>query len=161
MVYKQRFLLLVKFFEKISNFTDLSMNSNYLSNNHKQQTPFIKEVCNGGVACSLDGGWQATPSITKFLNFHDIFFLLQEVANSPDLDPTLTFNVGGLKSTRRASFGRRVSFSASTKIKEFRTDGPDLTTWNSTYEEERSNLNSDSSSQRSDSDVLADGENLV
>jgi hypothetical protein len=89
------------------------------------------------------------------------FFLLQEVANSPDLDPTLTFNVGGLKSTRRASFGRRVSFSASTKIKEFRTDGPDLTTWNSTYEEERSNLNSDSSSQRSDSDVLADGENLV
>ena len=82
--------------------------------------------------------------------------MLQEVANSPDLDPTLTFNVGGLKSTRRASFGRRVSFSASTKIKEFRTDGPDLTTWNSTYEEERSNLNSDSSSQRSDSDVLAD-----
>ena len=88
-------------------------------------------------------------------------FLLQEVANSPDLDPTLTFNTGGLKSTRRASFGRRISFSASTKIKEFRTDGPDLTTWNSTYEEERSNLNSDSSSQRSDSDVLADGENLV
>ena len=31
-----------------------------------------KEVCNGGVACSLlklDGGWQATPSITKFLRF--------------------------------------------------------------------------------------------
>ena len=82
--------------------------------------------------------------------------MLQEVANSPDLDPTLTFNVGGLKSTRRSSFGRRVSFSASTKIKEFRTDGPDLTTWNSTYEEERSNLNSDSSSQRNDSDVLAD-----
>ena len=30
-----------------------------------------KEVCNGWVACSLlklDGGWQATPSITKFLN---------------------------------------------------------------------------------------------
>ena len=29
-----------------------------------------KEVCNGWVACSLlklDGGWQATPSITKFL----------------------------------------------------------------------------------------------
>ena len=30
-----------------------------------------KEVCNGGVACSLlklNGGWQATPSITKFLS---------------------------------------------------------------------------------------------
>ena len=25
-----------------------------------------KEVCNGGVAC-IDGGWQAMPSITKFL----------------------------------------------------------------------------------------------
>ena len=31
---------------------------------------FSKEVCKGGVACSLlklDGGWEATPSITKFL----------------------------------------------------------------------------------------------
>ena len=30
-----------------------------------------KEVCNRGVACSLlklDGSWQATPSIKKFLN---------------------------------------------------------------------------------------------
>ena len=27
-----------------------------------------KEVCNWGVACSLLGGWQATPSITKFLS---------------------------------------------------------------------------------------------
>ena len=34
-----------------------------------------KEVCNGGVACSLlklDGGWQATPSFTKFLSRNGI-----------------------------------------------------------------------------------------
>ena len=34
-----------------------------------------KEVCNGGVACSLlelDGGWQATPSITKFLMWNSL-----------------------------------------------------------------------------------------
>ena len=88
--------------------------------------------------------------------YTSFYFFLQEVANSPELDPTLTFNVGGQKSTRRSSFGRRVSFSVSTKIKEFRTDGPELTFWNSTYEEERSNINSDSSSHQSNSDVIAD-----
>ena len=45
----------------------LTFNSNF-DIGHPLQ---IKEVCTGGVACSLlklDGGWQATPSITKFLN---------------------------------------------------------------------------------------------
>ena len=33
-----------------------------------------KEVCNWGVACSqLDGGWQAMPSITKFLDIVDLY----------------------------------------------------------------------------------------
>merc|ERR1712156_781000 len=86
---------------------------------------------------------------------------LQDVANqgsskSPDIESTLTFNFGGQKSTRRSSFGRRVSFSAAAKVKEFRRD--DLSLWNSTYEEERSNLNSDSSSatKSGESDVFMD-----
>ena len=35
-----------------------------------------KEICNRGVACSLlklDGSWQATPSITKFLTWQTVF----------------------------------------------------------------------------------------
>ena len=50
-----------------------------------------KEVCNWGVACSLlklDGGWQATPSNTKFLiqkyipNLKSIFLFLDRGRNS-------------------------------------------------------------------------------
>ena len=52
---------------------------------------------------------------------------------------------------RRSSFGRRVSFSAATKVKEFATGDKDYTLWNSTYEEERKNVSSDSS-QKSDTD---------
>ena len=37
---------------------------------------FDKEVCNRGVACSLLC-WQATPSITKFLNFWPIWALFE------------------------------------------------------------------------------------
>ena len=38
-----------------------------------------KEVCNRGVACSLqlDGSWQATPSNTKFLNQHYVLTKFQ------------------------------------------------------------------------------------
>ena len=52
---------------------------------------------------------------------------------------------------RRSSFGRRVSFSTATKVKEFATGDKDYTLWNSTYEEERKNVSSDSS-HKSDTD---------
>ena len=51
-----------------------SQNLNFMA---KSKMVITKEVCNGGVACSLlklDGGWQATPSITKFLSYYiDLF----------------------------------------------------------------------------------------
>ena len=37
---------------------------------------YLKEVCNRGAASSLlklDGGWQAMPSITKFLDIVDLY----------------------------------------------------------------------------------------
>lgn len=82
---------------------------------------------------------------------------MQDVGNSP-AEPTITFTRGDFKpkKDRRSSIGRRVSFSAATKVKEFRTDEKDLTVWNATYEEERSTLNSDSSSQKSDDNVFVD-----
>ena len=75
--------------------------------------------------------------------------------NSPtDMEPTLTFTTnldggGGVKKTRRASFGRRVSFSTANKIKEFRTDERECTVWNATYEEERNSSTPKSSSDAS------------
>ena len=58
----------------------------------------------------------------------------------------MTFTGTNFNNTkRRASFGRRVSFSTVSKVKEFRTDDRDFTIWNSTYEEEKSNLKTDSS----------------
>ena len=68
------------------------------------------------------------------------------------MEPTLTFTAGGSKNKRRSSIGRRVSISATVKVKQFRPDERDFTLWNSTYEEERSNLNSDSSSAHTKSD---------
>ncbi len=91
--------------------------------------------------------------------------IFQDVGNSPSMEPTMTFTgssggLGGAKKDRRASLGRRVSFSAATKVKEFRADERDFTLWNSTYEEERSNIISSdsSSSHKSDDDVFVDND---
>ena len=86
------------------------------------------------------------------------FTFLKDVGNSPgslDDNPTATvtftnaMNKGNKR--RRSSFGRRVSFSTATKVKEFATGDKDYTLWNSTYEEERKNVSSDSS-HKSDTD---------
>ena len=45
---------------------------------HAKYVVHTKEVCNRGVACwllKLDGGWQATPSITKFLSTYILGFV--------------------------------------------------------------------------------------
>ena len=57
---------------------------------------------------------------------------------------------------RRSSIGRRVSFSTANRVKEFITD-EGKTIWNSTYEEEKSNMHSDSSAcQKSDNEGFAE-----